>query len=564
MGIFGVHMPVIYGEGGEKAFLRLQKEVISTCPDQTIFAWGLIHPRFHDARTAIQYSNTASRTEEHDSLGSAWYRTGTLLATSPADFAESRDLQLLSPYHYRKIFGHAADHTCTFSADGITLCLPISSRPISANNYENVAVHGAALACTTTAGRGDFIIFLFLIREAREPEDANPYDPTFVSVGAPAWSSEGLHQYLRGAAFKLPTGPLDRGGLYAGADLGQARAWPSGRSESDSNPSLADLNIRSQEVRIAADVSRTFRNVRPHLHRVQPSPIDTSAYTIKIPSWVFDRLKHAHGFDASFSANFHQTVHKAFRVAFFKLQSSDPTRQHTYTSYILFVNTEHKKTLGVAFGLWQVTSSMQWSNICWMRVFIAPGVLDNASYHDVLAALEAHEILPQNRVSPVLRRVPWESSDLPYSQSETTVQPIVYPTVCAEHAATPCEVVLIWTAFSEHSHHGLAAGHLIISINIVPQTPPPPCAVALSDRLQWDPPHLHHHELPVSTTFARIPLRYPLFRVGVTAPHAMRGRRGRRGRQENVVVNLYRGGRLDIMTVAGGKTRMIMTQDCLP
>ena len=356
---------------------------------------------------------------------------------------------------------------------------------------------------------------------------------------------------------------MDSGGLYAGADLGQAGAWLSGRSESNSNPSLVNPNTRFQEVRVATDVSRTFRSARSHLYTVQPSLFDTSAYTIKIPSWVFDRLKHAHGFDASFYPNFHQTVHKAFRFAFSKLPSSDPTQQHTYTSYILLVNAERKRMLGVAFGLWQVTSSIaRWSNICWMRV--APGVLDNASYHDVLAALEAHEILPQNQVSPVLRRVPWESSDLPYSQSETTVQPIVYPTVCAEHAATPCEVVLIWTAFSEHSHHGLAAGHLIISINIVPQTPPPPCAVALSDRLQWDPPHLHHHELPVSTTFARIPLRYPLFRVGVTAPHAMRGRRGRRGRQENVVVNLYRGGRLDIMTVAGGKTRMIMTQDCLP
>lgn len=39
MGIFGVRIPTIYGEGSN-AFLRLQEEIIRTTPDQTIFAWG--------------------------------------------------------------------------------------------------------------------------------------------------------------------------------------------------------------------------------------------------------------------------------------------------------------------------------------------------------------------------------------------------------------------------------------------------------------------------------------------------------------------------------------------
>ncbi|OAX36901.1 HET-domain-containing protein [Rhizopogon vinicolor AM-OR11-026] len=38
MGIFGIHMPVIYGEG-EKAFRRLQLEIMQSSDDQTIFAW---------------------------------------------------------------------------------------------------------------------------------------------------------------------------------------------------------------------------------------------------------------------------------------------------------------------------------------------------------------------------------------------------------------------------------------------------------------------------------------------------------------------------------------------
>ncbi|KAK1966151.1 hypothetical protein LY78DRAFT_711222 [Colletotrichum sublineola] len=39
MGLFDVNMPMIYGEGGTKAFLRLQEEIIKVSSDQSIFAW---------------------------------------------------------------------------------------------------------------------------------------------------------------------------------------------------------------------------------------------------------------------------------------------------------------------------------------------------------------------------------------------------------------------------------------------------------------------------------------------------------------------------------------------
>ncbi|RPD62386.1 HET-domain-containing protein, partial [Lentinus tigrinus ALCF2SS1-6] len=39
MGIFGVHMPTIYGEGRD-AFIRLQEEILKRSPDQSLFAWG--------------------------------------------------------------------------------------------------------------------------------------------------------------------------------------------------------------------------------------------------------------------------------------------------------------------------------------------------------------------------------------------------------------------------------------------------------------------------------------------------------------------------------------------
>ncbi|KAJ9149779.1 HET-domain-containing protein [Pleurostoma richardsiae] len=39
-GIFGINMPLLYGEGGQRAFFRLQEEIIRQTHDHTIFSWG--------------------------------------------------------------------------------------------------------------------------------------------------------------------------------------------------------------------------------------------------------------------------------------------------------------------------------------------------------------------------------------------------------------------------------------------------------------------------------------------------------------------------------------------
>lgn len=38
LGLFDVNMPLLYGEG-KKAFIRLQHQIIQSCPDESIFAW---------------------------------------------------------------------------------------------------------------------------------------------------------------------------------------------------------------------------------------------------------------------------------------------------------------------------------------------------------------------------------------------------------------------------------------------------------------------------------------------------------------------------------------------
>ncbi|KAK1755526.1 heterokaryon incompatibility protein-domain-containing protein [Echria macrotheca] len=39
LGLFDVNMPLLYGEGGPRAFLRLQEEIVRRSNDQSIFAW---------------------------------------------------------------------------------------------------------------------------------------------------------------------------------------------------------------------------------------------------------------------------------------------------------------------------------------------------------------------------------------------------------------------------------------------------------------------------------------------------------------------------------------------
>ncbi|KAG8529587.1 uncharacterized protein KY384_006224 [Bacidia gigantensis] len=90
LGLFNVNMPLIYGEG-DKAFRRLQFEIIQTSSDQSILAWN-----FPD----VSPSMTRGRTRRH-----AAYEYNSLLAPTPLCFIESSNIvpighQILSKIRY--------------------------------------------------------------------------------------------------------------------------------------------------------------------------------------------------------------------------------------------------------------------------------------------------------------------------------------------------------------------------------------------------------------------------------------------------------------------------------
>ncbi len=82
LGIFGINMPLLYGEGGN-AFLRLQEEIIKRSDDQSIFAWGLVN---HSGGHASHYQ-TPPDLDGIDPDDDQLANTTGMLAKSPADFA---------------------------------------------------------------------------------------------------------------------------------------------------------------------------------------------------------------------------------------------------------------------------------------------------------------------------------------------------------------------------------------------------------------------------------------------------------------------------------------------
>ncbi|KIN92982.1 hypothetical protein M404DRAFT_1009275 [Pisolithus tinctorius Marx 270] len=53
MGLFGVNLPILYGEGETKTFLKLQSEIMKTTDDQSIFAWRSASAESHASDSGL-------------------------------------------------------------------------------------------------------------------------------------------------------------------------------------------------------------------------------------------------------------------------------------------------------------------------------------------------------------------------------------------------------------------------------------------------------------------------------------------------------------------------------
>lgn len=167
MGLFGITMPIIYGEG-ERAFVRLQAEILRTTYDDSIFAWGPIHSDdgFSDrGRLFIDQKHMRGSANGSRSLfasgNNRWFDTDSLpLATSPSDFASSADYGPPSSYPIsplRRAAGTGGQYT--FTSHGLSIDIPICNKPLPArigvnNKLLESNVYIAALCCTKLQPKG--------------------------------------------------------------------------------------------------------------------------------------------------------------------------------------------------------------------------------------------------------------------------------------------------------------------------------------------------------------------------------------------------------------------------
>lgn len=144
IGLFGIHMPLIYGEK-EKAFIRLQQEIMKVTDDQSIFAWALTDPTISSEK--------------------GWQITG-LLAGRPKSFAASSDIVSMG------IWGRGTMRGMSSRGTRAKLFL----KPLSGENHVDFI---ASLDCWLSPER-EHTVVIFLRRLGTNTIDwDSPHETTF-------------------------------------------------------------------------------------------------------------------------------------------------------------------------------------------------------------------------------------------------------------------------------------------------------------------------------------------------------------------------------------------------
>ncbi|KAJ5708403.1 heterokaryon incompatibility protein-domain-containing protein [Penicillium malachiteum] len=119
LGLFDVHMPLLYGEG-DRAFLRLQEEILRSNDDVTIHLWSMPNPSGH-ARLNLRLKNTYIRS----------LREHPLMAPGPQFFSNSLFATRETPLKSHFEPNHALFKPPSFvmGQRGLTVHMPLRRDP---------------------------------------------------------------------------------------------------------------------------------------------------------------------------------------------------------------------------------------------------------------------------------------------------------------------------------------------------------------------------------------------------------------------------------------------------
>ncbi|KAK0644626.1 heterokaryon incompatibility protein-domain-containing protein [Cercophora newfieldiana] len=146
MGLFDIHMPLIYGEGGGKAFFRLQSEILSTSSaDFSLLAWDLWSAMGRSNIYEVSGNDGDSDVETDESIfdiGPWIFFSSQPLADSPAEFSNRTSDGTKMAYSDIKVDSDllemvenplALTASATATARGVEVLLPMREMD---NDYE--------------------------------------------------------------------------------------------------------------------------------------------------------------------------------------------------------------------------------------------------------------------------------------------------------------------------------------------------------------------------------------------------------------------------------------------
>jgi hypothetical protein len=232
MGIFDVNMPMLYGEG-EKAFNRLQEEIIKDNPDMSIFCWiRQSKPTLHYsgllATSPADFSSIGALRPQEDAIfnGNEFSITNRgIHFQTPANFVSRHGYFILALQH-RLAASNGANHLGVYLRK-VGPDLFVRAEPSKICNSE----HGREWSMTRTPVK----LESFRVLKSLSFDLARRIEDSVLQIKAPP----NIHQLMPSQFAVEPTGSYDRSKslLYAGhtgAFLGHLHFTPNWAEEFDS------------------------------------------------------------------------------------------------------------------------------------------------------------------------------------------------------------------------------------------------------------------------------------------------------------------------------------------
>lgn len=146
MGLFDINMPTLYGEG-ERAFRRLQEEILRRTPDQSLFAWGNVWKPFTDVDEELDEGASVPRAKKYQCA--ACFSTDKSSITSSVDnFVDAGTITSVPHHEVRRRLqlSDLSPTEYTFTSYGIRMQLPVL--PLSAVLHPNATAvpHGHSIS----------------------------------------------------------------------------------------------------------------------------------------------------------------------------------------------------------------------------------------------------------------------------------------------------------------------------------------------------------------------------------------------------------------------------------